>query len=189
MKNYDNDIADLLGKQEKSKKRVKRVMEVGGGSLGIAAVFLAASLIVNIDADPEKYHALSAELESGTLTVPRSFYISSDLTTCVRDKTWSNVEGADPKDFKMSDEQAEDMLEQFPNHFAHCVGGDLPATQEIKENYVNQYAKDNKFLYLAFASVLAGAGIIFSGVAGGAVSVSSTNRSIKEKQDMKNLFK
>jgi hypothetical protein len=189
MKDYDRDISDLMGKQEKSVKFLNRVLKVGGTTLGLAGGFLALSLLFNMDADPEKYEALSGKLEDGELIVPRSFYISSDLTTCVRDKAWGNIEGAKPEDFIMTDEQAEGFLEQFPEHFAHCAGGELPATQEIKEKYVNQYAKDNKFLYLAFASVLAGAGIIFSGVAGSAVSVSSTNRSIKEKQDMKNLFK
>tara|TARA_R110002124_G_scaffold64985_2_gene177344 strand:+ start:153754 stop:154323 length:570 start_codon:yes stop_codon:yes gene_type:complete len=189
MKNYDKDINDLLSKQEKSNSRFESVKKVGGQSIGLAGCLLAVNMIFNINADPEKYEALSEELDKGTLTVPRSFYIESDLTTCVRDKTWSNVEGADPQSFRMSDKQAEDLLKQFPGHFAHCVGGDLPPTEEIKENYVNQYKADNTLMYLAFGSIFAGAMFILSGATGGAVSVLSTRRSIKEKQDMKNLLK
>jgi hypothetical protein len=189
MQDYDKDINDLIYKRKKSTEQANRTIEFGVGFVGFACGLLCLNLLFNMGADPEKYETLSEELDNGTLVVPRSFYISSDLTTCVRDKVWSNVEGKDPQYVNMSDEQAEDLLEQFPGHFAHCVGGELPPTQEIKENYVNQYAEDRSLDYAAVAMGLGGLGIMFSGGAGGLINSSATKRTIKEKQDMKNLFK
>jgi hypothetical protein len=188
MNNYDKDIADLIGKQEQTKKRFEAVKKAGGLAISLAAGCLSLNIFFNINADPEKYEALSGELEAGTLVVPRPFFIP-DLVRCVRDKVWLDEKGVDVESIELSDEQADDLVGRFPERFKNCVGGDLPATQDIKENYVNQYAPDNTFVYMAIGSVFAGAGFILSGALGGALKVSSTNRSIKEKQDMQNLLK